>query len=93
MKNIFRDESGVASAFTWAVLIVAFLFIMIVWTALWPAIQSMIDIGVETNNALAEDAKDPMIDYMILIIELFPLWLMMGLSIFGLSKSQKQEGY
>lgn len=93
MKKFKSDTSASAGAFTWVVLLMTYLVVMLIWTALWPATQAMIDVGIETNNALNADDKDPMINVMVMIIEYFPIWLLFGLTIMGLAKSQKQEEY
>lgn len=91
IKKLIANEKGSSGAFIWTVIIFTFLFIMLVWTALYDGIVPMMQYAIQTNNALPAGQQDPMLPYMILIIDLFPLWLMIGLTIVGLSRSQKKD--
>ena len=91
LKNLIKDEKASGGAFVWTVIVVTFFFIMLVWTALYEGIVPMMQYAIATDNALPAGRQDPMLPYMILIIDLFPLWLLIGLTIVGLARVQKRD--
>lgn len=91
MKNIFEDTKGSSGTFVFVTLILTFIGVMIIWIPLIDAIIPMMHHAVDTNNALPAAQQDPLLPYMILIIDYFPLWVLIGLSIKGLAASQKRD--
>lgn len=90
-KELICDSSGSTGSFVWTVIVFTFLTVMLVWTSLYEAIKAMMDYATETNNALPVAQQDPLLVYMILIIDLFPIWVLIGLTILGISAAQKRD--
>lgn len=91
IKKLIQNQTASSGAFIWTVIVVTFFFIMMVWTALYEGIVPMMQYAIATDNALPVGQQDPMLPYMIMIIDLFPLWLLLGLSIVGLARVQKRD--
>lgn len=91
LKNLFKDEQASGGTFVFAVLVLTFIGVMLVWIPLIDAIIPMQQYAIQTDNALPAGQKDPMLPFMIIIIDYFPLWVLMGLSFAGLAKAQKRD--
>ena len=91
MKQLLKNEQASGGAFVFVVLILTFIGVMLIWVPLIDAIIPMQQYAIQTNDALPVGQQDPMLPFMILIIDYFPLWVLIGLSIAGLAKAQKRD--
>jgi hypothetical protein len=85
MKNIIRkfllDRKGVA--FTWIIILLTIFFVMLIWAATYDTVK----MGMEYSRA--EYPDDAMRPFFEMIYDYFPLWLLLGLTLFGFSESQR----
>lgn len=92
LKNITQDESASTGAFVWALLVLSFIILMVIWTMLYEgAIIPLQQIALDTDALLPAGSQDPSLPIMILIVDYVPLWILIGHVIIGLSRSQKQD--
>ena len=93
MKSLIKNENGSGSAFVWAAIIFTFFMTLFIWTPLMEGIIPMQQYANEFDAAAPSIglAQDPMLPYVHLIINYFPIWLLLGLTIIGLARGQKQD--
>lgn len=89
MRSLIKNEEGSSFAFFFAILL--FFFFMLMWTGLFDPIQEMMDIGVADNAALPAALQNPNMEYMVLIVELVPVFIMIGLTLYAFTEAQKRS--
>jgi len=87
MKNIIRKfaKNTDAVAFVWVTIILCMFFVLFIYAATYDVIKS----GMEFSRA--EYPDDNLRQFFEIIYDYFPLWLILGMSLYGFAEAQRSD--
>ena len=83
LSDFFCDNRGVA--FVWVTIILCMFFTLFIYAATYDTIKA----GMEFSRA--EYPEDNMRQFFEIIYDYFPLWLILGMSLYGFAEAQRSD--
>jgi len=84
MKSLIKDES--AYSFIWLVAIIVMFITNFVWTLLYEPFK---DFHLMHEEAFPDDVVG---GFLFFVFEMFPVWCLIGVSLYAIVNSQKSDG-
>jgi len=83
LSGFFCDNRGVA--FVWVTIILCMFFTLFIYASTYDVVKA----GMEFSRA--EYPDDNMRQFFEIIYDYFPLWLILGMSLYGFAEAQKSD--